>query len=218
MFMVYLKNHRMLLIKNQDGSPDLRSFNSTMREIIKTYVKQKNTIKRENGEKDFLPYPTVNVTGIKTRESIKEALKDVDKIKELVIKLYPLNSEWDYSSPFASLDKQVRQKIQSKKGRLVYRSPQSKDGVAEFIESTEGLVKTELKVEYNNDVSASGSKRKGTIKDSQIEDKMHIDVKGELETSYSEINQKVVDIKTLHVQTENLDNEYQQFLIQNELE
>ena len=47
---------------------------------------------------------------------------------------------------------------------------------------------------------------------------MHIDVKGELETSYSEINQKVVDIKTLHVQTENLDNEYQQFLIQNELE
>lgn len=116
------------------------------------------------------------------------------------------------------MDKQVRQKIQSKKGRLVYRSPQSKDGVAEFIESTEGLVKTELKVEYNNDVSASGSKRKGTIKDSQIEDKMHIDVKGELETSYSEINQKVVDIKTLHVQTENLDNEYQQFLIQNELE
>lgn len=218
MFMVYLKNHRMLLIKNQDGSPDLRSFNSTMREIIKTYVKQKNTIKRENGEKDFLPYPTVNVTGIKTRESIKEALKDVDKIKELVIKLYPLNSEWDYSSPFASLDKQVRQKIQSKKGRLVYRSPQSKDGVAEFIESTEGLVKTELKVEYNNDVSASGSKRKGTIKDSQIEDKMHIDVKGELETSYSEINQKVVDIKTLHVQTENLDKEYQQFLTQNDLE
>ena len=29
LFMIYLKNHRMVLVKNQKGSPDIRSFKST---------------------------------------------------------------------------------------------------------------------------------------------------------------------------------------------
>ena len=30
LFMIFLKNHRMVLVKNQKGSPDIRSFNSTL--------------------------------------------------------------------------------------------------------------------------------------------------------------------------------------------
>lgn len=215
MFMIYLKNHRMLLIKNQNGSPDLRSFNSTIREIIKKFVKINNALQKENKTNNFLPFPTVNVTGIKTRESIKEALKNVKKINELIIKLYPLNSEWDFHSPFGSLDRQVRQKIQSKRGTLVYRSPQSKEGVAEFIEGTEGLVKTQLKVEYNEDISSSGSKRTGTIKDAEISSKMHIDINNGLDEAYNEVNKRVNDIAALHVETDNLNAEYQKYLENN---
>lgn len=41
-FIIFLENHRMMLIKNENNSPDIRSFQLTTREILKRYKKEQN--------------------------------------------------------------------------------------------------------------------------------------------------------------------------------
>lgn len=210
-FLLYLKNHRMLLVKNQPGSPDIRSFGSAFREAVRGYVAQQNRKRKSSGE-EVLPMPKTHIAGIKTAQNVKEALKDVEKISQLIFKFYPLNSEWDYGSVFGQIDKTIRKEIGSKKGRMVFPSPKSKDGVAEIIESTEGLVQSEMKVIYKSDLSISGTKKKGTIKDNEISDVMNIDLVNELDEAYYEIYKNGKDIKALEVQTKNNLMGYQEFL------
>ena len=48
-FMIFLINHRMVLVKNESKSPDLRSFNSTVEFVLHEFVKKENEkIKMEN--------------------------------------------------------------------------------------------------------------------------------------------------------------------------
>lgn len=210
-FIIYLKNHRMMLVKNQTGSPDLRGFGAAFRECIKQYVVKQNQ-SRKSGANDILPMPKTHIAGIKTVQSVKEALRDVDKISQLVFKFYPLNAEWDYDSVFGEIDKKIRKEIGSTKGRMIFPSPTSKDGVAEIIEATEGLVQSEMKVIYKDDLSLSGTKKKGVIKDSEISEVMNIDLSKELDEAYLEIHQSGKDIKALGVQSQNNILNYQEFL------
>ena len=205
-FMIYLKNHRMVLVKNQSGSQDIRSFTGTFKEILKRYVVKFNHETANETEK--LPFPSIAITGIKTAASVKESLKDVEKINELVIKFFPLNSEWDYEPVYGGIDEKIRKRIQSKNGRMVFPSPQSKEGVAEMIEETEGLVRTELKVTYK---SGSG-KKIGRIKDNQISETMSVEITGELYEAADEIYGIGQGIKALNVQTNNHINDYNKFL------
>lgn len=210
LFIIYLKNHRMILVKNQSGSPDIRSFSSTFKGVIRRYVVNYNKTLSDDEKCKQLPYPMIKITGIKTADSVKESLKNVEKIEQLVIKFYPLNSEWDYDPVFGAIDNKIRRTIQSKKGRMIFPSPQSKEGVAAMIESTEGLVKTELKVVYKSD--EYGNKRRGKIKDDQISEIMTVEVDKELDEAYDEINNFGKDIRALNIQTENHIIDYNEFL------
>lgn len=210
-FIIYLKNHRMILVKNQSGSPDIRSFGSAVKEAMRQYVGQQNQERKKDGL-ELLPFPKTHVAGIKTIQSVKEALKDVEKISQLIFKFYPLNEEWDYNSVFGDIDEKIRKEIGSKKGRMVFPSPQSKDGVAEIIEATEGLVQSEMKVIYKSDLSISGTKKKGVIKDSEISEVMNIDLVNELDEAYAEIHESGKGIKALGTQTSNSFFSYQEFL------
>lgn len=210
-FLIYLRNHRMVLVKNQNGSPDMRSFTSTFREVIKKYIRNNNAKNRDNKDK-LLPFPSINVAGIKTRQSIKETLKDVSKINELTLKLYPLNDEWDFDPIFGGLSNQVRKMIGSKNGKVVYTSPESKDGVADLIEATGGYVKAEMKVTYNSDLSYSGTKKTGKIKDDEISEVMNIDLESELDSAYDEIHGYKKDIPVLSKTTKNQIVDYEKFL------
>lgn len=210
-FMIYLRNHRMVLVKNQNGSPDIRSFGSAFKNSVKRYVTDQNNIRKSEG-KDLYPMPKTHIAGIKTTQSVKESLKDVEKIQQLIFKFYPLNSEWDCDSMFGEIDEKIRKTISSKKGRMIFQSPESKEGVAKIIEATEGLVKTEMKVLYNSDVSLTGTKRKGTIKDSEISEVMNIDITSELDQAYEEIYMDNKKITALNFQTENSTIDYQEFL------
>lgn len=211
LFIIYLKNHRMVLVKNQRESPDIRSFTSTFRDVIKTYVREYNNQNKKD-KKSLLPFPIVNSAGIKTALSIKESLKDVEKIRELIFKFYPLNEEWDFDNVFADIDEKIRRTIESKKGCMVFPSPKSKDGVAEIIEATQGVVKTEMKVIYKSDISYSGTKKRGTIKDEEISEIMNVDLNGELLSAYKEINDYKKDIPALNFQTDNHIIDYNQFI------
>ena len=130
----------------------------------------------------------------------------------MTFKFYPLNSEWDYGSVFGQIDRTIRKEIGSKKGKMVFTSPKSKDGVAEIIESTEGLVQSEMKVTYKSDLSISGTKKRGTIRDNEISDVMNIDLVNELDEAYLEIYENGKDIKALEVQPQNNLMYYREFL------
>lgn len=212
-FILYLRNHRMLLVKNQNGSPDVRSFTAAFRDILREYTKIENTHRKKEGQ-GLLPYAIVNSTGIKTAKNVKEALKDVDKIEKLILKFYPMNAEWDMNPMFEGIDQKIRKTIKSKSGRMIFNSPQSKEGVADIIESTEGIVKSELKVKYKSETSylSNAPKRSSTIKDNEISDVMPIDVSSELDEAYDEINAYKHDIKSMSVQTQNHIIDYRRFL------
>ena len=62
-FIIYLKNHRMILVENQKGSPSLDSFQSTIRYIISTYVSRENHIRADQGLEQ-LPIPIISIVGI----------------------------------------------------------------------------------------------------------------------------------------------------------
>ena len=210
-FLIYLRNHRMVLVKNQKGSPDMRSFTSTFKEVIKSYISNNNAEYKDNPEA-LLPFPSINIAGIKTNKSIKETLKDVSKINELTLKLYPLNAEWDFDPIFGGLSNEVRKMIGSKKGKVVYTSPESKNGVADLIEATSGYVQAEMKVTYNSDLSYSGSKKTGKIKDNEISEVMNVDLVNELDSAYDEIHGLKKEIPVLSKMTNNQVVDYKEFL------
>lgn len=210
-FMIFLKNHRMVLVKNQGESPDVRSFRVTLWYVIRQYIKQENIRRKENGE-TLLPHVMVHVTGIKTSQSVKKALEDVDKITELSFQFFPLNAEWDYNPIFGGIDRAIRKVIGTKRGRMVFPSPDSKDGVADVIEQTEGLVKTTMKVRYKEDSEKGGYEKKGTIKDSQISDVSSIEIDDELDNAYDEIYGYKKSFKSLNVESKNNIVLYEEYL------
>lgn len=201
-FMIFLKNHRMMLVKNQSSSPDIRSFKTSLRYILKEYVLKENERRREIGEK-LLPHAHVNVSGIKTTESVKESLKDVEKITELTFQFFPLNAEWDTESVFGGIDSAIRKVICSKKGRMTFPSPNSIDGVARVIGETDGLVKTKMKVRYKADSEKGQSQRTGTIKDNEISNVSHIEIQGELDNAFEDIFKYKKDYSSLNVVSPN---------------
>lgn len=209
-FMIFLKNHRMVLVKNQSESPDIRSFKVSFKFVLKEYVFSENQ-KRKKAGHELLPYPKVNVTGIKTSESVKKALEDVEKITELTFRFHPLNAEWDYDPIFGVIDDSIRKVIGSKNGKMIFPSPTSKDGVADVIEKTEGLAKTKMKVQYKSDSKMGATQKKGTIKDNEISDVCTIDVTEELDEAFDSIYNCKKDFSSLNVESKNniiLYNEY----------
>ena len=46
-FIIFLKNHRMVLVKNESGSPDIRSFQKTVRDILSKYTHAQNRGKQK---------------------------------------------------------------------------------------------------------------------------------------------------------------------------
>ena len=65
-FVIYLRNHRMLYVPNQKGSPTLVNFRTTVAYILKKYVSDYNSKNEEN-----LPYALVNVVGVPSSNTIE---------------------------------------------------------------------------------------------------------------------------------------------------
>lgn len=213
LFLVYLKNHRMMLVKNQNGSPDTRAFSFAFRSVIDKYIRKHNDDIRGNKdieEKVYYPFIRVKVSGIKTSASVKDALKDVEKITELTLKFYPLNSEWDYGNVFGDIDSKIRKVIGSTKGKMTFPSPKDIDGVASVIEGTEGMAKTEMKVKYKE--GTHGNKKNGKIKDHEISDVANINVRKDLDSAYDEVASLKSDIAAMNVESENNIIEYEEYL------
>lgn len=169
LFVIYLKNHRMIFVENQKGSPTLQMFSSTVKQILARYVKMQNIIREKEGKVE-LPVPMVKVIGIPMEHKLKEVLHGVEKINKLVLKFYPLNGDIDFSGVFGETLKEIRMNIGSKTGSISFNSPENIDQVVEMVSSSEGTVEPVFEVTYPD-------KTKGKIRNNHIAEKRKIEIK-----------------------------------------
>lgn len=213
-FIIFLSNHRMALIKRQSDSPDLRLFTSTLMDILKEYRKAQNVKKREMKE-PLLPYAVNGIKPIKTEEDIDIALESVKKVNRLTLKLLPTNNEWTgWNGLVGDLNDRVMKKCGSKTVKLVISSPQSKEGVKAVIKATNGLVQTDLEVEYYSDTldeEGKEQKRTGKIKDSTMSKAMEINITDDLREDTNEVYSYCKSIDDLKADTSNI-VEYKEYI------
>lgn len=172
-FMIFLKNHRMVLVRNETGSPDIRSFQKTVREILSTHIREENR-KREKENK--LPIAIVHIVDIPLKDNIAEVLKNVNKVNWFKLRFFPLNNDLD-PLPLAKYVRDDMRIVGSKTTNIVFNTPASKNGITKVIEETGGLAEASLlvtdeegekrriteeaftsttKIEYNGNISPSG--------------------------------------------------------------
>lgn len=172
LFCILLKNHRMILVPNQKGSPNLRSFNTTARNILKKYRKEENNQRKENNAK-LIPYFSLRVTGLPNKANLLEELKKVKKIDALKIRFYPLNGEDIDSSDI--INEQVgliRERIGSSTGNITLNSPDNKNKTAELIEDLGDTVDVTLNVKYADNST-------GRIKNDSYSEKRKLEIEGD---------------------------------------
>lgn len=89
-FAIYLRNHRMIYVQNQKGSPTIASFGATVKYVFAEYIKKHN----ENceNEKEYLPFPVINVVGYTYAKTNKRSVKGSGKNQQNNFKT--ISTEW----------------------------------------------------------------------------------------------------------------------------
>ena len=163
----------MGLVRNETGSPDIRSFQKTVREILSTHIREENR-KREKENK--LPIAIVHIVDIPLKDNIAEVLKNVNKVNWFKLRFFSLNNDLD-PLPLAKYVRDDMRMVGSKTTNIVFNTPASKNGITKVIEETGGLAEASLlvtdeegekrriteeaftsttKIEYNGNISPSG--------------------------------------------------------------
>ena len=136
-FVIYLRNHRMVLIPNQKGSPTLAAFRSTTYYLLNEYRKK---INKKLDKSNQISEIDLTVVGIPSASSIKDILHEVDRINELVLRFYPLNGDLNMDGLFGAITKELREAVGSKRGEIILRSPKKIGGIADVLEKSAGTV------------------------------------------------------------------------------
>lgn len=184
MFVIYLKNHRMLFVQNQKGSPSIRNFSASAKEFLNKYVRNENIRLRELDEEE-LPIPILNVVGIPMRKKLIDSLTEVEKINELCLRFYPLNGDIDFGGILGNISNDVRRAVGCKKTDLILKSPQNIEEIIDLVEKSNGIVEPIFEV---TSVDEDGKKRKSKLKNEEISESMGLNIQGEsLDDAISQI-------------------------------
>lgn len=142
-FIIFLRNHRMVLVRNESVSPDIRSFQKTVREMLNYYIREKNYPIQNKAEK--LPQAFVNIVDIPLPDDIDKILKNVQKIRWLSLRFFPLNGDLNTIPVAEDIDKEMK-KLGSKHANVKFTSPESKPEVKSLIKHSAGLALATLEV------------------------------------------------------------------------
>lgn len=172
-FLIYLKRHRMILVKNEGQSPNLKSFQAVLRKVVERYIREVN---RERGKADLPLFPNtlINIVNMPLPDSIDETIKEFAKIKSINLRFFPLNNDID-PAPLLGLVRSTMNSIDSKTGNLTFNSPKSANGISDlFQDSVASGVAT---------ATVTGEKEDGTkvkITDNQLGSELQIPSAGNL--------------------------------------
>lgn len=169
-FAIYLKNHRMIYVPNQKGSPTIKTFSTVVKYVLSEYIKKYNG--EQEDEQKYLPYPCINVVGIPMRGKIESELQKVEKIRRLTLRFYPLNGDLEFGEMFGSLIADMRKGLNVKNGEIVLKSPKNIKGVIDLVEQSAGTVKPIIEVTYPD-------KSKGKITEDTISERMNMEFPGD---------------------------------------
>lgn len=144
-FIIFLKNHRMVLVRNEMRSPDIRSFQKTVRDMLNAYIRKAN---KERDKDQKFPIAVVHIVDIPLRDNIETVLKTVNKVSWLKLRFFPLNNDLD-PMPLSQMMREDMKKVGSRTGNLVFNSPGSKEGITQVIHSTGGMAVASMRVTDN---------------------------------------------------------------------
>ncbi|MBP1042387.1 hypothetical protein I6N95_15310 [Vagococcus sp. BWB3-3] len=172
-FCVFLKNHRMIFVPNQKGSPNLVSFSATVNLFLYEYRRRYNLSREKDGKPTRLPIYQLNIVGIPSKRNIKAAIQKVDKVNKMKLRFYPLNGE-DLDLANVALSKirelsVTRNYVDSNTGGVTFNSPKDLDNVANLMEGLGGTVDSTLFVTLKDG-------GKGQIKNQQISEKIQVQI------------------------------------------
>lgn len=188
-FAIYLRNHRMIYVQNQKGSPTIKTFSAVVKYVLSQYIRKYNTLQED--EADYLPYPYISIVGIPMRGNMEKALKDVAKITCLTLRFYPLNGDQEFGEMFGTLISDMRKASGSKNGEIVLKSPKNVNGVIDIVEQSSGTVKPIIEVMYPN-------KTRGKITEDTISERMEMDFSGENIQEIEEVVRKGKKIENIN--------------------
>lgn len=172
-FLIFLRNHRMVLVRNETASPNIRNFQKTVREMLSAYIRTENK-NREKGSK--LPKAIVHIVDIPLKDNVTGVLQNVTKVNWFKLRFFPLNNDLD-PLPLARYIREDMQTLGSKTTNIVFNTPTSKNGITQIISETGGLAVPSLlvtdadgeqrritaesftsttKIEYNGNISPEG--------------------------------------------------------------
>lgn len=131
LFVLVLKGHRLLYLREHRGSPDMSQFATTLERFIqyarservdRLYAEARGGTERVTKKSllERFPKPMVTVTPVSTSESIDEFLDRFSVITALSIRLAPVNNEPDYNEFFEQWREQ-KDSIGAAKSKLEYR-------------------------------------------------------------------------------------------------
>lgn len=143
-FIIFLDNHKMILVRNQIASPDIRSFQKTFMECINGFIRVNN--KSIPKGSSALPHASVHIVDMPKSDDIDCMFSKVKKIRKVNLSFYPLNND-EYHLPLFENLTETRKSICSNTGSVSFNSPKSKSGVKELMNNANGLVKTSVYVE-----------------------------------------------------------------------
>ncbi|BDU50941.1 hypothetical protein [Haliovirga abyssi] len=148
LFIILLSNHRLILIKNQKGSPTIKNFETHTKGIIKKYIRQENKIRKklekdEEKEISLLPDISLNIVAFPSKEKLRKQLEELQKINRIELKIYPLNGEVIVNDIFNSFREEI-EILKANSGNVSINSPKNYDEVANLVEGTKGTAKSKI--------------------------------------------------------------------------
>lgn len=187
-FFINLKNHRVGMVGSQKGAPTKSSLRYVFERILRDFVKEENN-KLKKGEQDSTtnvnvskyPFPRLSMTNLPIQDSqLATNIRNASKIKEVIIKLFPLNQDILMDDAIESVN-ETRKKLQSDSAQVIFKNTDNASDMADMIENMDKRGIAEITADIQD---ASGVKQK-------LSNKMRDNV-SEVSTSI-EVNLETVD-------------------------
>ena len=140
LFVIFLKNHKMVFVKNQKGSPTMMNLERIVMKLIVGYAKKRKIVNTDTD--DFSV--DLHITPLPSQTSLAEQLEEIVSVTNVKFNLFPLNGGCDFKGILDSLQNEMSNSA-SKQISVSISKPKNIPWVNEQIMSVKGNGKFVLK-------------------------------------------------------------------------